>query len=335
VRLEDDSRYWGAIGIFEAVKVSFNLAAPLHFAMEALAARRPPLVILVDFGAFNRHLARCARELGLKVFWYFPPGSWSRRARVGRELAECTDAVATPFPWSAELLQAAGVKAHFVGHPLLDVAKPRRSRAEFRREYGIGPEEPLVAYFPGSRRAELRYIWPVMAGAARRISAAIPSARHMVGVAPSLADRVGERQLQAGVPGLRATTEIYDLLNACDAVATKSGTITLESALFEKPMVIMYCGSLLARAEAYLCYRGRVQWIGMPNILANRTLCPELIGPAATPEAIAGTVLPWLREPESAGPMRRGLREVRGLLGEPGGVGRAADLALDLVSTTT
>src|SRR5436305_5422829 len=147
VDLLADSRHWGAIGVIEAVKVAFRLAAPLQWCLEALAQRRPDLVVLVDFGAFNKHLARRAHELGLKVFWYFPPGSWSRRARVGRELAECVDAVATPFPWSETLLREAGVNAHFVGHPLLDVARPCETRALFRRRLGVAEDAPLVAFF--------------------------------------------------------------------------------------------------------------------------------------------------------------------------------------------
>src|SRR2546423_786999 len=153
VDLLADARHWGAIGVVEAVKVAVRIAAPLQWCLDALAQRQPDLVILVDFGAFNKHLARRARELGLKVFWYFPPGSWSRRARVGRELAECVDAVATPFPWSEQLLRRAGVNAHFVGHPLLDVARPRETRAAFRHRLGIAEGAPLVAFFPGSRRA--------------------------------------------------------------------------------------------------------------------------------------------------------------------------------------
>jgi lipid-A-disaccharide synthase len=332
-RLVYDSRRWGAIGVYEGVKVALSVAAPLQACLEALAERRPALVVLVDFGAFNKHLARRASELGAKVFWYFPPGSWSRRARVGRELVECTDAVVTPFPWSEANLRAAGVNAHFLGHPLLDIARPREGREQFRRRHGIAPEAPLVAYFPGSRRAEFRCIWPAMAGAAERIRQEVPGTRHVVGLAKSLADQVRVEEM-AALPGLLATTDIYDLMSACDAVVTKSGTVTLEAALFEKPMVIIYRASWLARLEYRLWHERRIRWIGMPNILADASLCPELLGDEASPAAIAETVLPWLRQPESAAAIREGLRGVRALLGEPGGVGRAADLALGLVSTT-
>jgi lipid-A-disaccharide synthase len=332
VALLADSRHWGAIGLVEAVKVAFRLAAPLQWSLEALAQRRPDLVVLVDFGAFNKHLARRAHELGLKVFWYFPPGSWSRQARVGRELAECVDAVATPFPWSEQLLRGAGANAHFVGHPLLDVARPREPRAAFRARLGIPEDAPVVAYFPGSRRAEVRHIWPAMAGAAQRISGAVPSARHVVGIAAALAD--GKHLPNFESAGALPTPDIYDLLNACDAVVTKSGTVTLETTLFERPMVIMYRASAMARLEYMLWQKRRIRWIGMPNILADTTLCPELLGPFATPEAIAAHVIPWLTQPEASAAIRAGLREVKALLGEPGGVGRAADLALGLVSTT-
>src|SRR5207248_6689866 len=139
------------------------------------------------------------------------PGSWSRRARVGRELAQCVDAVATPFSWSEELLRRAGVNAHFLGHPLLDVARPRETRAVFRERLGIAGDSPLVAYFPGSRAAELRYIWPAMAGAARRVTEAVPNVRHAVGIAGALAGDPGLPNFAA--EGAVATRETYDLLN--------------------------------------------------------------------------------------------------------------------------
>lgn len=332
-RIEFDSRRWGAIGIAEAIRVGFGIVGPLHWSIEMLGQRLPPLVIVVDFGAFNKHIARASHKLGLNVFWYFPPGSWSRRARVGRELAQCTSGVATPFPWSEVLLQSAGVNGRFLGHPLLDIARPKLSRKEFRSLHGLRDDRPLVAYFPASRAAELRHIWPAMAGAGRIIANRVPGVQHALGLASSIAHR-SEVVDRGDLPGLVITSHVYDLLNACDCVITKSGTITLEATIFEKPMAIVYKVSRLAWMEAVLIHKRRVQWAGMPNILAEETICPELLGDECRPETIAETVIPWLLEPSTAEPIRQALRRVKCLLGEPGGVDRAAEMALGLVAST-
>ncbi|MBI3912019.1 MAG: hypothetical protein HY320_13950 [Armatimonadetes bacterium] len=333
VRIEFDSTRWGAMGIWEAVKISFRLHGVFHICQERLALRRPRMIILVDFGAFNCRLARFARHIGIKTFWYFPPRSWSRSPRAAGNLADLSDAVATPFPWSEEILRRAGVNARFVGHPLVDVAHPRRTKEEFCAAYGLDPERPLVVYLPGSRRAELRYIWPGMAGAAAEIGRRVPGAQHVVGLAATLAGAAPS--LRAGETPLVVTTAIYDALNACDAAVAKSGTVTLEVACFQKPMVIVYSGSRLAEMEYNLWHRKRIRFIGMPNIIADAPICPELIQKAASPTAIAEWVSPWLLQPETAAPMRRALAAVRAQLGPPGAVRRAAEMAWSVLASST
>ena len=151
-------------------------------------ASRPDVLVLIDFGAFNARAAAWARPQGMRVFYYFPPGSWRRgRLRPGpRSLPEVTDRIATPFPWSQTALREAGADAHFVGHPLLDIARPTLSRAEFRMLHGIPLNAPLICYLPGSRRHELRHIWPAMRGAASLLSQNIPGLAHIVALAPSV-----------------------------------------------------------------------------------------------------------------------------------------------------
>ncbi len=332
VELLYDSGRWGAIGLVEGIRVGVRILPALYRCKRALAARRPDLVVLIDFGAFNKHLARHARRLGLRSLWYFPPGSWKRRARVSEELRR-VDRVVTPFPWSAELLRAAGMDAHFVGHPLLDTTLPRLERAAVRAQHGLDPKAPLVAWFPGSRLAELDHIWPPMAEAARRLTAAHPEVQHAVGVAASLAGRA-EVFRNAGLPRLVTTGDVHELLNACDYVVTKSGTISLETAIFQRPMVIVYRVSRLTMLEVRLLFGNRPPWVGLPNILAEEGICPELLAEAATGQAMADQVSEWIRNPESATPQRQALARLREQLGKPGGAGRAAELALDLASST-
>ncbi len=330
VDLRFDSTQWGAMGIFESLKLAPRLLWVLARVKRDLLARRPDVLVLIDFGAFNARAAAWARPRGLKTFYYFPPGSWRRGpVRPGpRSLPTITDRIATPFPWSEAALREAGADAYFVGHPLLDVARPSMPAGEFRRLHAIPETALLVCHLPGSRRHELKYNWPAMRGAAAALSRQAPGLHQVIALAPSVpADAAGT--LEPAIR-LRPPATVYDALNACDLAITKSGTVTLEAAILQRPMVILYRGSLLQEAEFRLLHHGRVPFIGMPNIILDRMAFPELIQRQASPAGIAAAVLPLLTDATVRQQAERDLRAVRAALGEPGAVGRTADLILDL-----
>jgi lipid-A-disaccharide synthase len=338
------------MGVPEALKLAPRLLWVQARTRRMIAGRAPAGVVLIDYGAFNARVGEFARARGLPVFYYFPPGSWRRDMGPARRLARFTDAAATPFPWSAENLRAAGVDAHFVGHPLLDIARPARTREQFCREHGLDPARPTVCYLPGSREHEIRYIWPAMQAAARRITEQKPGTQHIVVVAPSVAGAqvfgcsgVQEQgrleppeHLNTRTPEhLVFTSAVYDALAASDVAVTKSGTVTLEAAILGVPMVILYRGSWAQNLEYRLWHRKRIKFIGMPNILADRMICPEFLQEQASPEALAGATLAWLNDPERTAETRRELAEVTAQLGEPGAVRRTARLILSWAARST
>src|SRR5262249_48177438 len=155
----------------------------------------------------------------------------------GRFLPAITDRIATPFPWSAAALREAGADAHFVGHPLLDTARPTMTREAFRELHGIPLEAPLVCHLPGSRRQELRYNWPAMRAAAELMSQRIPGLAHVLALAPSITAVMSDewKVMSNGPPSLithysslitalRPPATVYDALAASDLAMTKSGT---------------------------------------------------------------------------------------------------------------
>lgn len=327
-----DSSRWGAMGIAEALKKAPGLLLAFRQVCRELRRRRPDLVILVDFGAFNARVGRFARGLGIPVFYYFPPGSWRRTAEGAERLAAVADRVVTPFPWSARILRDAGIDAHFVGHPLVERVAPGAALP------GGGQ---TVCYLPGSRTHEVRHIGPTMAGAARLLAGRNPELRHVVvrssGVAPREFERVFVRSRDKEGTSLfevAADRAVHEVLAASDVVVAKAGTVTLEAAVHQKPMVVLYRGSLLQELEYRLLHAQRVRFIAMPNILADRAICPELIQREASPERVAALAWELLTEPSVRERQRQGLREVAALLGPPGATGRAARLALSMIDTT-
>lgn len=291
-----------------------------------LAEERPALLVLIDYPEFNLFLARRAKALGIPVFYYIGPQIWAwRRGRV-RKILNRVDRLGVVFPFEPALYNAAGPVAEFVGHPLLDMVRPTRSREETRARYGLDQTRPVVAVLPGSRKKEVRALLPPAVAAAERLVA--EGWQPIVAMAHTLTRADLVEALGREWPAVPiAADDTYDVVHAADAVLVASGTATLETALLGRPMVIMYRVSPVTYAVARLLVRG-VDCIGMPNIVLGRKVLPELIQNAVTVDNLVAAlrdVVARKTEIEAA------LQDLRGKLGEPGAATRAAHMALELM----
>lgn len=206
-----DSDPWASIGIADTLPKIPGMYWVLWDMERALRRDPPDALVLVDAGAFNVKLARWVKKRGIcPVFYFFPPGSWRRRAVPrprAKSLAAVTDRIVTPFPWSEALLRSEGADAHFVGHPLLDLVKPALPDADFYGRFGLDPARPIVALLPGSRRGEIRHILPALVGAAGEIARRIPGVQFVLALAAPtwqpLAEEIIRREQGAGGRGGR------------------------------------------------------------------------------------------------------------------------------------
>ncbi|MCC6442934.1 MAG: lipid-A-disaccharide synthase [Armatimonadetes bacterium] len=326
VDIRFDSTGWGAIGIVESLRLIPGLLRIFARWKRVLRAEKPAGLILIDFGAFNIRVARFAREEGLRVFYYFPPGSWRRQPGRLEELAALTDIVVTPFPWHARHLKEAGANAHFFGHPALDVIRPA-SKEDFCRETGLNRSHPIVALLPGSRIAEVSHTLEVMLRAAALIGRQIPGVQYLVPASSHLALTKLRRQADAwnrreASPIHIVEGRAHDCLNAAGLAIIVSGTATLEAAVLNTPMIIIYRGSWLMELE-YKIRKPKFDHVGMPNILADQRICPELIQHEATPERIAELAVELLGDPTRA---QAALKDAVACLGGPGAVEKTARL---------
>ena len=284
--------------------------------------RKPDLVVLIDFPDFNLRLARVARRAGVPVLYYVSPQVWAwRRYRV-KQLASRVDHLAVVFPFETEIYRGL-TRVTFVGHPALETVRATHSPAETRSRHGLGADRPLITLLPGSRGAEIRELLPAMRGGIERLR----RGGLEVDVAVALA-RESLRPLveSLGVPGARIVSgDTYNLVAAADLVLLSSGTATLETALLERPMVIMYRLSTVTYTIARALVS--VPFIGMPNLILGKAAVPELIQSEVTPERIALEARDILTDPVRAAAIRADLARVRSLLGQPGAAGRAAAIA--------
>ena len=330
VQLLYDSSRWGAVGVVEALRVAPVLWLAQQNLKLRLAQQPPNLVVLVDFGAFNVPLAKWAKARGMKVFYYFPPGSWRRYLPRRNDLPHCTDCIVTPFPWSAELLRQAGANAHFVGHPLLDRVKPSLSEEQFCQKLHLNAESLRVGLLPGSRRQEVRLLLPIMRRAAELLAERKPKAQFVLALAPSVQDKeVQHAFASCAVPWRIAREMTYDVIAYSHLLWCCSGTATLEAAILGTPMIILYRVSRLMELEYHIRKRAlNLTFIGLPNLIAQRDICPELLQHSATPQNIVAHSLNLLPGTEGHRLQREALQEVKSVLGEPGATDRAAHLLL-------
>ena len=260
--------------------------------------RQPPAVFVgVDAPDFNLGLERDLKARGIKTVQFVCPSVWAWRPERLRTMQQSVDQVLCLFPFEPALLQAHGIKATYVGHPLAAVIPMQCDRAAARRQLGLAEAGPVLAILPGSRRSEVQYLARRFFDAATLLLRARPHLRCVVPALPALRGMILRVAAQAGLAGrlLILEGQSHLALAACDVTLVASGTATLEAALFKRPMVIAYNMHWLSWR---IMRNKRLQpWAGLPNILCRDFVVPELLQDAAKPEALAQAVTRWLDNP--------------------------------------
>ena len=330
-----------AIGDCQEVTTS-GLTEPLAKLPQLLAVKRrllaaadatPPAVFVpIDFWGFNYRLARAMKVRGVPVTYYISPQLWASRPWRMRSMRGIARRVLVIFPFEEAIYRKAGVPVEFVGHPLVDLAGAGGSRQSFREIKGLAMSAPTVAVLPGSRPGEVTRILPGLVAAARLISARVPTTQFVVARAPGLDDSLFE-PLRASGLDRSARVRLVEgdangVLGASDVAILASGTATVQAALHDTPMVIVY------RVSPWTYRLGRplvtVDTFGMVNLIAGQKIVPELIQNDFTPEAVAREAVSMLTDAPRAARIRDGLRDVRRKLGEGGASRRAAQAILEI-----
>jgi lipid-A-disaccharide synthase len=263
------------------------------------------------------------------VLYYISPQVWAwRRGRI-RKIARRVDRLAVVFPFEVPLYAGSGARAEFVGHPLLDRVRPTRSRVETLALHNLDFGKRLVALLPGSRAKEMRFILPAVADAAERLVA-----RGDCQCVLALADTLSREDIAASIGSrpLAATVvqgDTYNLVHASEVALVASGTATLETALLERPMVIVYRVSALTYALARRLVS--VPFIGMPKLIVGRQVVPELMQDDVTGDRVSAETERFLDDAAHREATVAQLREVRQLLGGGGAARRAAALAAEML----
>ena len=316
------------VGITEVLKRLPSLVRAMRHLVDEAERRRPPLAILTDFPGFHLRLARKLRPIGVRNVYYICPQFWAWRPwRVNLVRRRFAQALCI-FPFEEKFYSDAGVPVKFIGHPLVGNVNPTLTRELFCKRYGLQEGRHIITVLPGSRRGEIAHHVPVLVEALREIQRTSQgNLAIVVAVAPGLAPARLKAKFPAEWPVHFIEGDTYNALAAADLAIVSSGTATVETALLGKPMIVVYrLSPLTARLAKPLV---KTKFFSMVNLIAGRAVVPELIQNDFTPRRVAEEAAKLL-DPSAEGQarveeMKRALADVRGFLGPPGAVDRAAD----------
>lgn len=328
-----DASRLAVVGLFEVLSHLKDIRRAMQILEKRMIEQRPDLLILIDYPDFNLMLAKKAKRLGIKTFYYVSPQVWAWRSGRVKIIKELIDRMAVILPFEKKFYADRGMCVDFVGHPLLDSVTADHDQNAFRQKYSLSPESIVIGIMPGSRRKEIAALLPVFLKAAELLQKKIPNAVFLLPLASTLTPDILK---QHGLEGCKAdvkiiTEERYSLMACCNAVMAASGTITLELAILGTPMLVVYRVSPLS----YFVGRHLVHlpYFSLVNLVAESKVVPELLQQEVTPENIAGYIEKMVDDQNYRRNMLDGLSSVKQLLGDKGASKKAAAIALELLAS--
>lgn len=287
---------------------------------------KPDMVLLIDYGGFNLNLSKILSKYGFKIYYYIPPQIWASRKWRLNTVKKCINKVLTIFPFEKEMYESAGIDAEFVGHPLLAQIPQKADREAVFEENGFDKKKELISIFPGSRVFEINNLLKLFLDSARLIKKERPNVQFALAQAPSIKDELI-------LPLLKQYEDLnikvlknknYELLAVSDALILASGTVALEAALYETPMIISYKGPYYLYM-IYMLVRC-IKRVCLPNIIMDEDIVPELLQKDATCEKISVNILRILKNDDYKKSMISSLRNVKQKLMTSGAAEKTAKI---------
>ncbi len=300
-----------------------------------LRQHRPDAIILVDYPGFNIRIADQAKRLGIPVIWYISPQVWAWHGSRKYTLARLVTKMIVIFPFEEAIYSELKMDVDYVGHPLFDVIRIDQTKDEVFAEFGFDPTRPLITIVPGSREKEVSSFLAIMLDGAKRFREVHPRTQFAIIRATTIERSqitriLDEADLPFEIPVI--DRKRYNLRAHCDFSWVKSGTSTLEAAILGCPMLIVYRTNALTFTIAKELFT--ISFIGLPNIVAQNRIVPELLQSEFTGQNLAERTAYYLDNPTRYGQMVDELLRVKQKLGGPGASVRAALSVLDAVGAT-
>lgn len=318
-----------ALGIIDVLKKAKVIWQAYRLIKKRLKHNPPQLLILIDYPGLNLKFAKLAKRYNIPVLYYVTPKVWSWNYKRINIIKKCVDHAAVIFPFEATLFQKEGIPATYVGHPLVKETADLLPQQEPHKFFNLSPHQPIIGLFPGSRQHEIDRLLPVIIASSQKIKTLIPNAQFILPLASSISREYVSQQLPNYIT--ITTSHIHDIMNLCDAAIAVSGTITLELALCQTPMVIIYKTDWLMYRIAKLV--AKTKFIGLCNIIAQTEVAPELIQHEATAEHITNKIMQLLENPSIKNQQIEQLKQIKATLYQDN-IPTPAEIALKLINSS-
>ena len=267
------------MGLKALVTNAMTIYQMIKSCKEDISAYKPDVIVLIDYGGFNRRIAKFGKKNGMKVFYYIPPKVWAWYTSRAWELKTNVDRMFVILPFEKAFYKKFDFDVDYVGNPVLDAVKAFRPDPDFLKKYGFASGKMVIALLPGSRKMELKKIVPLMASAVR----ANPQYQFAVAAIQSLPPELYTALRQ--IPSVKFIFDgTYDLLSHAGAAIVTSGTATLETALFKVPQLVVYKAGRLELSIIKTLVK--VRFISLVNLIADKLVVKELIQEQAIPEHV-------------------------------------------------
>jgi len=317
------------IGFGDVIK-RFPFFKKVHSQMIALMLEKQPhLLILIDYPGLNLRLAKIAKKLDISVFYYIAPQVWAWGKNRIPKMAKLVDKLAAIIPFEEQLFREAGIDAHFVGHPLLDVLSTKLSKTEFLQHHQLKENHKIIGLLPGSRIHEVNRLFPEMIRTATKIQQQRGNIYVLVGQAASVEQSIYMKYLENNTTIKLLKDSTYEIMKYSDLLIVASGTATLESALFETPLIVVYKVDPLSYFLGRLLIK--VKNIGLVNVIAERQIVPELIQQNFNTIKLKPVAEKLLFDKQERQKVKLELKKIKNKLGQPGAAKRAAKLAVSML----
>ncbi len=331
VDLYEDMTKFAVVGFLEVLKHYDDFKRIFNLILEKAVTTRVHAVILVDYPGFNLRLARELKKFKIKVIYYISPQLWAWKENRIKLIKQTVDKMLVLFPFEKDFYAQRGMDVEYVGHPLVDDVKVMSSADTFLKSVKFDTTRLTFGILPGSRQKEVEVHLPIMIEAARLLSQRFQQVQFLVFRAPTVNALFIKKCLRTleGTPIKMVSNETYNGINACNLCLVASGTATLETAILQKPIVVVYKTSLLTYWLAKLFVK--IPYIGLVNVVAGKKIVPECIQGQATPQKLADEIEAMLKDEPRLADIKMELKKVKEALGEGGASKRAAQAVLNAI----
>jgi lipid-A-disaccharide synthase len=325
IHLFADSTTLGVVGLIEGLKLFPKLLEIYKMGRKVFLETRPDLAIFIDTPAFNMRLAKLSQKNGIRSVYYFPPSAWSGSIKRAEEIASSVELVVNTFEFASQTYTKAGIDHFYTGHPLLDYVHPWKNMPRQKLLEGLNLAEGprYTTLMPGSRTQELKYILPLLTEVGEKLAKKFTDIHFLIPIAsPLLRNTIEKAFSDVSYPVTFFDKRSSEVIAVADLIIMASGSAALEAAILEKPMIITYRLNHLDYNLIKLLVK--IKWAGLPNLILQRDVIPELLQDNATVDNICSWAEDLLQNGVKKEKMIKDLREVNKTLGEPGVVERVA-----------